>query len=46
MPTTEEHNQKTIAFVLYPGLTVLDLTGALQVLTALSKPNKTVRWVR
>jgi transcriptional regulator GlxA family with amidase domain len=37
MPTTEEHNQKTIAFVLYPGLTVLDLTGALQVLTALSE---------
>jgi transcriptional regulator GlxA family with amidase domain len=37
MPTTEEHNQKTIAFVLYPGLTVLDLTGPLQVLTALSE---------
>ncbi len=34
MPT-EEQNQKTIAFVLYPGLTVLDLTGPLQVLTAL-----------
>jgi transcriptional regulator GlxA family with amidase domain len=33
----EEHNQKTIAFVLYPGLTVLDLTGPLQVLTALSE---------
>jgi transcriptional regulator GlxA family with amidase domain len=27
---------KTIAFVLYPGLTVLDLTGPLQVLTTLS----------
>ena len=37
MPTTEEHTQKTIAFVLYPGLTVLDLTGPLQVLTALSE---------
>ena len=37
MPTTEEQNQKTIAFVLYPGLTVLDLTGPLQVLTALSE---------
>jgi len=37
MPITEEHNQKTIAFVLYPGLTVLDLTGLLQVLTALSE---------
>src|ERR671921_773987 len=35
--TTEEQNQKTIAFVLYPGLTVLDLTGPLQVLTALSE---------
>jgi transcriptional regulator GlxA family with amidase domain len=37
MPTTEEQNEKTIAFVLYPGLTVLDLTGPLQVLTALSE---------
>jgi transcriptional regulator GlxA family with amidase domain len=36
MPTTEEQNEKTIAFVVYPGLTVLDLTGPLQVLTALS----------
>jgi transcriptional regulator GlxA family with amidase domain len=33
---TAEQNQKTIAFVLYPGLTVLDLTGPLQVLTTLS----------
>jgi transcriptional regulator GlxA family with amidase domain len=33
--TTEQENQKTIAFVLYPGLTVFDLTGPLQVLTAL-----------
>ena len=33
---TEQENQKTIAFVLYPGLTVFDLTGPLQVLTALS----------
>jgi len=37
MPTTAEQNEKTIAFVLYPGLTVLDLTGPLQVLTALSE---------
>ena len=36
MPT-EERAEKTIAFVLYPGLTVLDLTGPLQVLTALSE---------
>jgi transcriptional regulator GlxA family with amidase domain len=33
---TEQENQKTIAFVLYPGLTVFDLTGPLQVLSALS----------
>jgi len=31
-----EQNEKTIAFVLYPGLTVFDLAGPLQVLTALS----------
>jgi transcriptional regulator GlxA family with amidase domain len=37
MATTEEQIEKTIAFVLYPGLTVLDLTGPLQVLTALSE---------
>ena len=35
--TAEAQNEKTIAFVLYPGLTVLDLTGPLQVLTALSE---------
>jgi transcriptional regulator GlxA family with amidase domain len=34
---TEEQNEKTIAFVLYPGLTVLDLAGPLQVLTSLSE---------
>ena len=34
--TAEAQNEKTIAFVLYPGLTVLDLTGPLQVLTTLS----------
>jgi transcriptional regulator GlxA family with amidase domain len=33
----EEQKEKTIAFVLYPGLTVFDLTGPLQVLTALSE---------
>ena len=32
---TEQEKQKTIAFVLYPGLTVFDLTGPLQVLSAL-----------
>ena len=35
MPT-EEQSEKLIAFVLYPELTVFDLTGPLQVLTALS----------
>jgi transcriptional regulator GlxA family with amidase domain len=35
--TSEVQDEKTIAFVLYPGLTVLDLTGPLQVLTALGK---------
>jgi transcriptional regulator GlxA family with amidase domain len=34
---TEEQEQKTIAFVLYPGLTVFDMAGPLQVLTALSE---------
>jgi len=34
MPT-EGQGEKTIAFVLYPGLTVFDLVGPLQVLTAL-----------
>jgi transcriptional regulator GlxA family with amidase domain len=32
---SKEQDQKTIAFVLYPGLTLLDLVGPLQVLTAL-----------
>jgi hypothetical protein len=34
MPT-KEAGKKTIAFVLYPGLTVFDLAGPLQVLTTL-----------
>jgi transcriptional regulator GlxA family with amidase domain len=33
---TEQEKQKTIAFVLYPGLTVFDLAGPLQVLSTLS----------
>ena len=33
----EGKETKTIAFVTYPGLTVFDLTGPLQVLTALSE---------
>ena len=34
---TEEQDQKTIAFVLYPGLTLFDMMGPLQVLSALSE---------
>jgi transcriptional regulator GlxA family with amidase domain len=34
---TDEHTQKTIAFVLYPGLTVFDLAGPLQIFTGLSE---------
>ena len=34
---TEEQNQKTIAFVLYPGLTVFDLAGPLQIFTSVSQ---------
>jgi transcriptional regulator GlxA family with amidase domain len=33
----EEHNQKTIAFVLYPGLTFFDLAGPLQIFTGVSE---------
>ncbi len=44
MPTGEQ-NEKTIAFVLYPGLTPLDLTGPLQVLTALSEISPEYRTV-
>jgi transcriptional regulator GlxA family with amidase domain len=33
---TNQQDEKTIAFVLYPGLTVFDLVGPLQVLSALS----------
>ena len=34
---TEEQNQKTIAFVLYSGLTVFDLVGPLQVFSGVSQ---------
>jgi transcriptional regulator GlxA family with amidase domain len=33
----EEQNRKTIAFVLYPGLTVFDLAGPLQIFTGVSE---------
>ena len=42
---TEELKEKTIAFVLYPGLTLLDLVGPLQVLTALSEISPEYRTV-
>jgi transcriptional regulator GlxA family with amidase domain len=35
MPT-EGHNEKSIAFVLYPGLTAFDLAGPLQVISQLA----------
>ena len=34
---TDEHTQKTIAFVLYPGLTVFDLAGPLQIFAGVSE---------
>ena len=34
---TAEQNQKTIAFVLYPGLTVFDLAGPLQIFSGVSE---------
>lgn len=35
--SAEQPDAKVIAFVLYPGLTLLDLVGPLQVLTALAE---------
>ena len=35
--TTDDTHAKTIAVVLYPGLTALDLVGPLQVFTALER---------
>jgi transcriptional regulator GlxA family with amidase domain len=44
---TDEHKteQKTIAFVVYPGLTPLDLVGPLQVLSALAQLDPAFRTV-
>src|SRR5215204_3497925 len=33
----EKHNRKTIAFAVYPGLTLFDLAGPLQVLAGVSR---------
>ncbi len=41
MMTTQE--QKTVAFVLYPGLTLLDLVGPLQVFASLRQFNDQYR---
>jgi hypothetical protein len=38
---TQEHN--TVAFVLYPGLTLLDLVGPLQVFASLRRFNDQYR---
>jgi transcriptional regulator GlxA family with amidase domain len=42
MPT-EVHNDKTIAFVLYPGLTAFDLVGPLQVISQLAVTHPEIR---
>jgi transcriptional regulator GlxA family with amidase domain len=34
---SDERNQKTVAFVLYPGLTVFDLAGPLQIFSGVSE---------
>lgn len=41
--STETHNEKTIAFVLYPGLTAFDLVGPLQVISQLSSTHPEIR---
>ena len=41
--STETPNEKTIAFVLYPGLTAFDLVGPLQVISQLSSTHTEIR---
>ena len=41
--SAERHNEKTIAFVLYPGLTAFDLTGPLQVISQLAVAHPDIR---
>ncbi len=41
--STEGQNEKTIAFVLYPGLTAFDLTGPLQVISQLAIAHPEIR---
>ncbi len=42
---TMEESMKTIAFVLYPGFTLLDMVGPLQVLTGLRNATPPYRTV-
>ena len=39
----EGHNEKTIAFVLYPGLTAFDLAGPLQVISQLASTHPEIQ---
>jgi transcriptional regulator GlxA family with amidase domain len=41
--STETQNEKTIAFVLYPGLTAFDLVGPLQVTSQLADTHQEIR---
>ncbi len=41
--SAEGHDEKTIAFVLYPGLTPFDLVGPLQVITQLAVTHPEIR---
>ncbi len=41
--SAEGHNEKTIAFVLYPGLTAFDLAGPLQVISQLALAHPKIR---
>ena len=41
--STQTRNEKTIAFVLYPGLTAFDLVGPLQVISQLADTHQEIR---
>jgi hypothetical protein len=41
--SAQGQNEKTIAFVLYPGLTPFDLVGPLQVITQLARAHPEIR---
>ena len=42
-PDQNDHTEKTIAFLLYPGLTALDLVGPLQVISRLAETHPEIR---